>query len=43
MRQFGTYLPWALVKCGGLLLVREERSGLISGVRVVIPMALLVS
>lgn len=40
VRQFGPYLPWALEICGELLLVREDRSGRITGVRVVMPMAL---
>src|SRR5574338_1487157 len=40
VRKFGPYLPWALEVCGGLLLVREDRSGRTSGVPVVTPVAL---
>ena len=40
VRQFGPYLPWALENCRELLLVREDRSGRISGVPVVTPVAL---
>ena len=36
----GPYLPWALETCADLLLVREDRSGRTSGVRVVTPVAL---
>src|SRR5690554_1269283 len=38
--QFGRYLPWRLEIGGKLLLVREDRSGRTSGVRVVSPEAL---
>ena len=39
VRQFGPYLQWALEICGGLLLVREDRSGRTAGVPVVTPVA----
>ena len=37
VRQFGPYLPWALVACEELLLVREDRGGRTSGVPVIAP------
>ena len=43
MRQFGPYLPWALDVRAGLLLVREDRSGRTSDVRVVTPVAVTFS
>src|SRR5204863_3632546 len=39
VRQFGPYPSWALELCGGLLLVREDRSGRTAGVPVVTPVA----
>ena len=36
-RQFGLYLWWALVNCGDMLLVREDRSVCTAGVPVVPP------
>jgi hypothetical protein len=36
-RQFGPYLPWALVACEELFLVREDRNGRTSGVPVILP------
>ena len=41
VRQFGLYLSWALEICVELLLVREDRNGLTSGVPVVPPGASL--
>jgi hypothetical protein len=37
VRQFGPYLPRALVACKEPLLVREDRSGRTSGVPVIVP------
>ena len=40
VRQFGPYILWAYDICEELFLVREDRSGRISGVPVVTPVAL---
>src|SRR5207237_8561556 len=41
VRQFGHYLQWALEVWGVLFLLREDRSGRISGLLVVTPVASL--
>ena len=37
VRQFGPYLPWVFETCEALSLVREDRDGSTSSVRVIPP------